>query len=65
MEKLLKELISEIKKNEKERSKNHKELINYLALQSQIQRSILNLLLNFDRRENGNAWNNRPRNSKN
>jgi hypothetical protein len=57
MEKLLKELISEIRKQSKEQEKAKKEIVNYLAFQSQVQKQILNNLIKLNQKESENGDN--------
>lgn len=45
MEKLLKELINELKKVNRDLEKNHKELMNYFSASIQQNRTILNYLI--------------------
>lgn len=57
MEKLLKELINEMKKQSQEIEKSKKEIVNYLAFQSQVQKQILNNLIKLNQKESENGDN--------
>jgi hypothetical protein len=57
MEKLLKELISDVRNQTREIEKFKKEIINYLAFQSQIQKQILNNMIKLNTKEELNGDN--------